>query len=64
MKLLLACWLTAIAVLVWLAMPRPSTFEKRSPIETIGHVLGHDHQRSQGGPTFMPVCKWEKCRLS
>jgi hypothetical protein len=22
-KLLLACWLTAIAVLVWLAMPRP-----------------------------------------
>jgi hypothetical protein len=32
-KLLLACWLTAIAVLVWLAMPRPSTFEKRSPIE-------------------------------
>jgi hypothetical protein len=31
MKALLACWLTAIAVLVWLAIPQASTFEKRSP---------------------------------
>jgi hypothetical protein len=31
-KALLACWLTAIAVLVWLAMPRPSPFEKRWPV--------------------------------
>lgn len=31
MKALLACWLTAIAVLLWLAMPRPASFEKRWP---------------------------------
>jgi hypothetical protein len=31
-KALLACWLAAIAVLVWLAIPRPSTFERRWPI--------------------------------
>jgi hypothetical protein len=32
MKALLACWLTAIAVLVWLAMPQPNSFEKRWPV--------------------------------
>jgi hypothetical protein len=32
MKALVALWLTAIATLVWLAIPRPSTFEKRWPI--------------------------------
>ena len=31
MKALLACWLTAIVVSVWLAAPRPSPFEKRWP---------------------------------
>ena len=29
MKTLFACWLTAIAVLVWLALPAPSSFERR-----------------------------------
>ena len=32
MKSLLACWLTAIAVLVWLAMPQASSFDKRWPV--------------------------------
>lgn len=31
MKILLACWLTAIALLVWLALPQASTFDKRWP---------------------------------
>ncbi|MFZ0150940.1 MAG: hypothetical protein WBG18_08495 [Xanthobacteraceae bacterium] len=31
MKILLACWLTAIAVLVWLAVPRHSSFDRRWP---------------------------------
>jgi hypothetical protein len=29
MKALLACWLTAIAVLAWLAMPHQTTFKQR-----------------------------------
>jgi hypothetical protein len=30
-KALLTCWLTAIAVLVWLASPQANSFEKRWP---------------------------------
>jgi hypothetical protein len=29
MKALLACWLTALAVLAWLAIPRPPLFQAR-----------------------------------
>jgi hypothetical protein len=29
MKALLACWLTAIAALVWLAVPHQTTFKQR-----------------------------------
>jgi hypothetical protein len=29
MKAVLACWLTAIAVLLWLAIPRHSSFDQR-----------------------------------
>jgi hypothetical protein len=32
MKSLLTCWLTAIAALVWLAMPQANSFEKRWPM--------------------------------
>jgi hypothetical protein len=47
MKTLFACWLTAIAVLVWLAIPAPSSFEKRWPIALPSDVAADVRGRAQ-----------------
>jgi hypothetical protein len=56
MKPLLACWLSAIAVLVWMAMAQPTTFSARwQPVV--------EHPLSIKGNARSSFCSPRKCLI-
>jgi hypothetical protein len=69
MKAALACWLTAIAALVWLAIPGPSSFEKRWPTALPPAMSAQTFNAAREAserPTAMrfTYCKWPECKRS
>jgi hypothetical protein len=69
MKALLACWLTVVAVLVWLALPRQGVFEKRWPAAlppAMSLQLFTAARKAAEQPAAMTYtyCKWPLCRMS
>jgi hypothetical protein len=57
-KALLACWLTAIAVLVWLAIPQASSFDKRWPVAlppAMSLQLFQAARKASGRPAFCRI---------
>jgi hypothetical protein len=53
MKTLLACWLTAVAVLVWMAVLSPPTFRDRFE-PAIAHPL---HSMARQGYCYPRMCR-------
>jgi hypothetical protein len=68
MKTLLALWLTAIAVLVWLAIPRPDSFEKRWPVAMPVAMPMQTFNAARKAAARPSFCKWNgpdtPCRVS
>jgi hypothetical protein len=63
MKALLTCWLAAIAVLVWLAIPQPSQIERRWPALTPPAMTLEMFKAAKRAAEQPAACLWWSCRL-